>query len=1043
MAKSAAWRSRFRSWRYTVPALILAALSFFMMSGLLTSPIIRSDSDRNYSAPKATGGSKRMTNVGINLAGVNYWGQDFPFIDRIKTINPWTATTHDRSIPNYMAPVDANGYPVAEAGVWYYQALVPVEPASAGQSTIYHLYHDGDARIFFNDAKVISEKPGETIVDLAGTPGLISMTPGPSGKLPTDLHLVRDDQVALFKAGEIFNPAFLDKLKDFSEIRLMDWANTNGSTVQNWADRTQVSSMTWAANSTKDSVPLEVQVALANKLGKNIWINIPAQANDDYIQHMLTYVRDNLKSGLTVKIEYSNEVWNGAFAQSGYSNQQATKLWGEVYDGAEQYYGYRSAQIAVMTKSIFASNPNVAAQVVLGTQTGYEGREANIVTGVARANLGSIGSLFDIYAVTNYWGLQFAGETEVDRAKVLTWAKSGQAGLDAAVQELEFGGQLANDNSLRVTLGWLDYQARFAKANGLSLQVYEGSVELLSFKYTAEEEPVVQRFFQQILADPRIGPMYDRALASFTAKGGEQWDAYLAIGPVTRYGDYGVLQTPYDEPSVRFTALVANAQAGQAAGSSSNTSKDIKTLPPVPVLTDPNDKPSPPPVTPPLPTKNVPDAALPPAAVVENVATAADSFVLAPVAKTVTYIGNASFAGLGNALDNVITGGSGADRLIGLDGNDALYGGAGNDALDGGAGDDTLDGGTGDDTMVGGVGNDIYYVDSDADRVTEQANQGTDEVRTTLQGSGLAPNVENLTFIGAASFTGVGNQLDNVITGGNGGNTLYGDGGNDTLRGGDGADYLDGGAGDDAMYGGAGNDRYSVDSAKDVVIEAADAGYDRIDTTVSYALPANVEDLYGHSDSGLALTGNDLGNYIDATDGNDTIHGLAGNDNILGRGGDDTIDGGDGNDAVAGGDGNDTLSGGAGDDIVYGGAGNDILRGGGGCDTLVGESGADTFLICDGDLTNTLATTLTIADFTRSEGDKIDFRSYDANVNVAGVNPFDFIGTAAFSKKAGELRVERDGGRWIVTGDTNGDAIADFSAIVQVKAQLLKSDFLI
>ena len=1043
MAKSDDGRPLLRSWRYILPALILAALGLFMMSGLLTNPIIRSDSHRTYAAPNTTGGSKRVVNVGVNLGGVNYWTEDFPFIDRIKTINPWTARPDDPKASKYRAPVDENGYPVAEPGIGSYDSVFPVEPAGPGRSTIYHFYSDGDAQIFFNDAKVISRKPGELVVDLAGAPGLFWMVPGPSGKLPTEMHLVRDDQVALFKAGEIFNPAFIEKLSSFSEIRLMDWNNTNGSTLENWADRLTPKSMTWGANSTSASVPIEIQVALANKLGKTIWINIPIGATDDFINKTLTYVRDNLKSGLTVKIEYSNEVWNDAFPQSKYAQAQATKLWGDVYDGPEQYYGYRSAQIAVAAKAIFASNPNVSAQIVLGTQTGYTGREADIVSGVARANLGSIGSLFDIYAVTNYWGVQFAGETEVDRQKVLGWAKSGKAGIDAAIQELEFGGQLANDNSLRVTLGWLDYQANFAKANGLSLEVYEGSVELLSFKYTAEEEPVVQKFFQEILADPRIGPMYDRAIASFGAKGGAQWDAYLAVGPITKYGDYGALQTIYDEPSVRFAALVANAQAGEAAGGASNPGKDIKTLPPVPILADPNEKLSPPPVTPPLPTKEVPDAALPPASVVENVATAADSFVLAPGAKNVTYIGNASFSGLGNALDNVITGGNGADRLIGLDGNDALYGGAGNDALDGGTGDDILDGGTGDDNLVGGAGNDIYYVDSDADRVTEQANQGIDEVRTTLQGSGLAPNVENLTFIGAASFTGVGNQLDNVITGGNGGNTLYGDGGNDTLRGGDGADYLDGGTGDDAMYGGAGNDRYSVDSAKDVVVEAADAGYDRVDTTVSYALPANVEDLYGHSDAGLALTGNDLGNYIDATDGNDTIYGLAGNDNIIGRGGDDTIDGGDGNDAVAGGDGNDTLSGGAGDDIVYGGAGNDILRGGGGCDTLVGESGADTFVICDGDVTNTLATTLTIADFTRSEGDKIDFRSYDANVNAAGVNPFDFIGTAAFSKKAGELRVERDGGRWIISGDTNGDAIADFSAIVQVKSQLLKSDFLI
>ncbi len=145
-----------------------------------------------------------------------------------------------------------------------------------------------------------------------------------------------------------------------------------------------------------------------------------------------------------------------------------------------------------------------------------------------------------------------------------------------------------------------------------------------------------------------------------------------------------------------------------------------------------------------------------------------------------TLIANAGTTGLtltGNEFNNTITGGAG---------NDTLNGGAGNDTLNGGAGNDTLDGGTGADRMAGGAGNDTYYVDNVGDVVIEAAGAGIDTVNTTLKSYTLPANVENLTYIGTSNFSGTGNALDNVITGGDG---------NDTLNGGDGNDTLNGGAG--------------------------------------------------------------------------------------------------------------------------------------------------------------------------------------------------------------------------------------------------------
>ena len=156
-----------------------------------------------------------------------------------------------------------------------------------------------------------------------------------------------------------------------------------------------------------------------------------------------------------------------------------------------------------------------------------------------------------------------------------------------------------------------------------------------------------------------------------------------------------------------------------------------------------------------------------------------------------------------------------------------------------------LDGKVGAVSLIGLGGNDTYIVDNVGDIVVEIAGEGTaDVVQTTLANYTLGAEVENLTFAGSGAFSGTGNGLDNVITGGTGNNTLSGGAGNDTLTGGSINDTLDGGFGNDTMTGGAGNDTYIVDSAGDIVMEGASAGIDTVRSTLaSYTLGANVENL--------------------------------------------------------------------------------------------------------------------------------------------------------------------------------------------------------
>lgn len=401
----------------------------------------------------------------------------------------------------------------------------------------------------------------------------------------------------------------------------------------------------------------------------------------------------------------------------------------------------------------------------------------------------------------------------------------------------------------------------------------------------------------------------------------------------------------------------------------------------------------------------------------------------------------------GNANNNLLRGNDGNDLLIGALGNDTLQGGNGNDVLDAGDGDDSLDGGSSGDIMTGGAGNDLYQVDNAADRVIETAGGGTNDRVVSTVSYTLVGEVEVLNLVGPAAVNGTGsetnnsingNDLANILAGGdgndilsgfNGNDALFGGNGVDTLRGGEGDDSLDGGAGADSMSGGNGNDLYYIDNSADVVAEVAGGGTnDRALVSANWTVAREVETATQVGTADLALTGNLLDNSLNGNSGNNVIRG------------------GDGNDSILGNDGNDTLFGDAGIDILRGGNGDDILVGGAGADQLQGSFGADTFrFLSTTDLGLTGATSDRVLDFSSVQGDRIDLTTIDANTTNAGNQAFTFIGGAAFTGVAGQLRVQASGTNQLVYGDVNGDGIADFLIVVTPvgAVPLIGGDFLL
>jgi len=323
------------------------------------------------------------------------------------------------------------------------------------------------------------------------------------------------------------------------------------------------------------------------------------------------------------------------------------------------------------------------------------------------------------------------------------------------------------------------------------------------------------------------------------------------------------------------------------------------------------------------------------------------------------------------------------------------------------------------------------------------AGSGNDYVKNYFEGG-------NDIFLGSGNdyyyHTGTaiyGDEYD-IVSGGRGNDrfdvkTLHsvykGDSGNDTFRSVGYENTFNGGSGRDTIDYSL-QDKVSGERGRGIHVDLdkgfAESAPGREETLIS------IENVTG-TNYRDTLIGTDGANVIKGRGGNDQLEGLGGNDRLYGGAGKDVIYGDSGHDDLYGDSGNDRLYGGSGNDDLFGGSGNDLLVGGSGSDFLVGGSGADTFRFTRVSDSKVGAKRDVIHDFKPdSQGDVIDLRSIDADINTGRNDAFDFIGRAAFSGTAGELRYSGT----IIAGDVDGDGRGDFhidAGLVRYEA----SDFLL
>ncbi|MBP1860794.1 calcium-binding protein [Rhizobium herbae] len=291
-------------------------------------------------------------------------------------------------------------------------------------------------------------------------------------------------------------------------------------------------------------------------------------------------------------------------------------------------------------------------------------------------------------------------------------------------------------------------------------------------------------------------------------------------------------------------------------------------------------------------------------------------------------------------------------------------------------------------TLFNGTG---LKVSSSSGRPTDITAGTVTSIKVVIDGT-TAVSVTGLSVsaakLGDAIFAGNDATFQALILAGNDtvNGTNYADGlvgglGNDTLKGNDGDDDFLGGIGADKLFGGSGFDTaYYMFATKGVTASLANTSI-------------NTNDARGDTYSSIeGLVGSA---HADRLYGNESINWIVGD---------------------------------AGNDIINGAGGGDKLYGDVGADDLIGGAGKDSFIFGDkSESTVSVSGRDTIHDFSGADGDRIHLAAIDANTKSSGNQAFDFIGTAGFHGKAGELRYVKQASDTYVYADINGDKKADFA----------------
>lgn len=266
-----------------------------------------------------TAGVSAPPALGANLPAINDWMATPVYADLMHQARRFGSA----SAPwDEAAVLGDDGWPVGDFGVvlatglaGYSRSAGTYQVSFAGKAKV-----DVVASMARVDNVVWSPASGRTRADVVVAPGATQLFLAfrETGAGIRDLKVVRPGYDA--DKPPLFTDAFLRHIARFRTLRFMDWLRTNGTPVARWATRATPASTHYASVA---GVPWEHIIALANETGKDIWINIPIAADDDYVWQLARLLKSTLNPTSVVYVEYSNEIWNGSFPQHAANRQLA------------------------------------------------------------------------------------------------------------------------------------------------------------------------------------------------------------------------------------------------------------------------------------------------------------------------------------------------------------------------------------------------------------------------------------------------------------------------------------------------------------------------------------------------------------------------------------------------------------------------------------------------------------------------------------------------------------------------------------------------
>lgn len=510
--------------------------------------------------------------MAINLADVNDWSTQQPFLDVFKTARPWIghrprtwggADHEDLEAAGYLDP---DGWPVAippelrSIGTLILTDLPPEAVDTAGR---YRLTFDGDGIVEVGGrARKVRYGKGEVRFDFTPGQGGVDIRiqktdRNRTGDYVRNIRVVKEEHADALDKGALFNPVWTDKIRGFAALRFMDWMRTNNSEQAEWADRPRVSHYSWA----RFGVPAEVMIALANQMQADAWFNMPHKATDDYVHNFARLVHDRLDPDRRAYVEYSNEVWNWTFQQAHYADAKARELWDGARDVWLQYYGARAAEIGLIWAEEFGLDASDRLIRVAATQTGWLGLEEQILEArLWRARNPARprpATLFDAYAVTGYFGGILG--TEQRAPMMLDWLRQSKdlAGDDGDIYafasaqagvELQ-DGLVSGDpaDTLADLLGRvLPYHAEVARREGLELIMYEGGSHVAGIGPMADNRELTD-FFVHFNYTPEMAALYEQLIAGWHQLGGGVFGVYSDVQKTSKWGSWGALRHLSDD----------------------------------------------------------------------------------------------------------------------------------------------------------------------------------------------------------------------------------------------------------------------------------------------------------------------------------------------------------------------------------------------------------------------------------------------------------------------------------------------------------------